>query len=250
MELAWQSARMRWAIASGGAVGVVGLLVLLFRQPTPPPPLTLPQRAADVSLARPTATDRLLSEQTVLRDNAPLFLPTKWNATLAEPKPREPARAFLEAETVKLMFADSNLGLTKNLPQVVALNGKPPAEAKPLDAILADAAGGPLAGFGRSTVKVAPLPARGGLIEVFATATGERVLADSLMANVRPPTDKAWQPVEFLAAVDSIGLVGPLVRQAGSGVEEADAFFRDYLARTHRLGDRLHPGFYRVVVSP
>jgi hypothetical protein len=33
-------------------------------------------------------------------------------------------------------------------------------------------------------------------------------------------------------------------------VEDVDVFLRDYLAGTLRLGERLAPGMYRVIVGP
>jgi hypothetical protein len=56
--------------------------------------------------------------------------------------------------------------------------------------------------------------------------------------------------MEFVAAVDPAGLVGPLVPTVRSGVEEVDNFFQNYLARTLRVGERLAPGFYRICVGP
>jgi hypothetical protein len=76
------------------------------------------------------------------------------------------------------------------------------------------------------------------------------VLAETLPAEVAPPTTKAWQPMEFLAAVDPAGLVGPLVITEDSRVEEVNTYFRKYLAQTYRIGERLPPGFYRIIVGP
>ena len=45
-----------------------------------------------------------------------------------------------------------------------------------------------------------------------------------------------WQPMEFIAAVDPAGLVGPLVPTARSGVDEVDAYFGRYLADTPEGG--------------
>jgi hypothetical protein len=59
-----------------------------------------------------------------------------------------------------------------------------------------------------------------------------------------------WAPLEFLATVEAAGLVAPLTLTGRSGVDEVDAFFRNYLVRTFRLGERLPPGFYRITVSP
>ena len=65
-----------------------------------------------------------------------------------------------------------------------------------------------------------------------------------------PAGQPDWQPAEFLIAVTPAGLLGRPVETVSSDVEDVDVFFRDYLARTLRLGERLPPGFYRVVVGP
>jgi hypothetical protein len=69
--------------------------------------------------------------------------------------------------------------------------------------------------------------------------------------DAKPPAStRPWDPMEFVAAVDAAGLVGPLVPTARSGVDEIDAYFGHYLADTLRVGQRLSPGFYRIVVGP
>jgi hypothetical protein len=46
------------------------------------------------------------------------------------------------------------------------------------------------------------------------------------------------------------GLAGPLVVTESSRVEEVDVHFRRQLRQVFRLGERLAPGVYRVVVGP
>jgi hypothetical protein len=60
--------------------------------------------------------------------------------------------------------------------------------------------------------------------------------------------------MEFLILVSNAGIVGEPVLMTGSRWEEVDeevdAFFRSYLVKTFRLGERLSPGRYRVLVGP
>jgi hypothetical protein len=107
-----------------------------------------------------------------------------------------------------------------------------------------------LTGFGRQERVVERLPARGGFVEVVAAATGERVLAEALPPSMGPVAGKAWEPMELFAAVDAAGLAVPLVVTEGSRVDEVDAHFRKVLAQTYRIGERLPPGFFRIVVGP
>ena len=63
-----------------------------------------------------------------------------------------------------------------------------------------------------------------------------------------------FAPVEYLVAVSSAGIVGDpilLVGSEGEAMDEkVDTFFRSYLVKTFRLGERLNPGRYRVLVGP
>ncbi len=56
--------------------------------------------------------------------------------------------------------------------------------------------------------------------------------------------------MEFLAAVDPAGLVGPPVLMLRSDAADVEAYFGRYLADTLRVGQRLSPGFYRICVGP
>ena len=150
----------------------------------------------------------------------------------------------------KFGFTDSELAVGKNLPPVATINGKSAELATPVDVIAADASGGPLVGFGREPARVAPLGPRVGFIEVYASATGEKVLAELLPVEARPVGGATWEPMELLAAVDPAGLTAPLVVTTSSRHEEVDAHFRDFLARKYRIGERLRPGFYRIIVAP
>jgi hypothetical protein len=70
------------------------------------------------------------------------------------------------------------------------------------------------------------------------------------LADARPPAAAQWRPMEFIAAVDPSGLVGPLVPTSRSGADDVDTYFGHYLADTLRVGQRLAPGFYRITVGP
>ncbi len=177
-----------------------------------------------------------------MRDQTPLFLPTARNAALQPLRRPEAGSALLGQDAVKFSFNEADP--TLRLPAPVVL------PEKPHDAVMEDALPLPLRGFGYGDAQVAPLPARGGIIEVLSARTNQRVWLEVLPAAVRPSGGKAWRPMEFSAAVDTSGLVGALAVTERSDVEEAETFFRNYLARTFRLGERLPPGFYRVLVGP
>lgn len=247
MKATARDEQQRWLIAAGVAAALAGVLVILIQGPRFQAPVGALAGSA-VELQRIAATDVAPSEEAALRDLTPLFLPTEWNASGVRIPQREPEKTFFDRETER--FAFSEMGWSIDLALAVTLNGKPVVAAGPRDILAADNPADDLSGFGRSELKLPTLPARGGLVEIVALGTGRQVLAVELPAQVRPPTDALWAPVEFLAGVDPAGLIAPLRVTTRSGVEEVDGFFRDYLAKTFRLGERLTPGFYRVVVAP
>ncbi len=106
----------------------------------------------------------------------------------------------------------------------------------------------PFAGFGRIDVARPVLPARSGFVEVFLFNGITSVIREPLVNLVLPAPD--FSPVEFVLLVNALGAVGEPVLASGSGIEEVDTFFRNYLVKTFRIGGRLLPGRYRVVVGP
>lgn len=244
-------AKSRWTIAGIGAASAAVLVVGLFmfsRISTLPPPVMNPP--APVKLADPSPANPLVRELTALRDLAPLFLPTDRNATPRRPAGLQTGRTLLEMEATKLSLAEAEFRFERDLPPAATLNGKPVTEARPADTLPGPATEPGALGFGRKDVPLEPVRARGGYLEVVAVGSGKRVLEESLDPSVKPPTEKPWAPVQFLASVNRAGLVGPLILAERSGVEEVDQHFRNFLAQSYRIGQRLPPGIYRIAVGP
>jgi hypothetical protein len=232
-----------WLWAAAGALAIVAAMAALFRAPQAPVPVN---RTGGVAVR--LDAEQALREEAAIFDPAPLFLPTRLNAAPKGVELREPGASFPDY-LPKLGFAELTLKLDSlSLPKPV--NVPPPAATAP-GAVLALPAPGALAlGMGRTDAPVPSLESRGGFVEIIAARDGRRVFANPLVDSARPPGGKPWQPLEFVAAVDAAGLVGPLVPMARSGVEEVDNFFQNYLARSLRVGERLPPGFYRICVGP
>jgi hypothetical protein len=225
------------AAAAGLAAAIA--IALLFRAPraSPAAPAKPPVRPT-VGLA---SMDPALSEEAVLFDPTPLFLPTEWNSTRKELPRREPGDEFTGYPD-KPAFGEDELAI--GLPPPIAV----PAHLS--DALEAYPPGTPFLGFGRTGYRPPVLPDRGAYVEIVAAGTGRLVLAKALL-DAQPPGNGTWlQPLEFLVAVDPAGLVGPPVLTVRSGSEEVNGYFRHYLAETLRVGDRLAPGFYRISVGP
>jgi len=240
--------KRRWTVSALGALVVVVVALMLVRVPDAPLPTRAPPKP--VVQVAPRAT---VHEQTMMLDLAPLFLPTKYNATFREKDLplHEPGESFLDRAALPPAQGDTDRNLTENLPPVATLRGQPLAKARPLDALSLEGTGALALGFGRDNAPVQPLASRGGCVQVTMLTSGERMLTENLSIEARPPVDKAWQPVEFFAAIDAAGLVGPLtLGPPGSGVDEVDSYLRNFLAQTWRVGERLPPGFYRISVTP
>jgi hypothetical protein len=237
-----------WALAAGAAA-VVGLVVLaLFHAPPVSLPTAVPAPAA-IPLRSVSEKDARLSEEAQMRDLAPLFLPTERNARVDLLPRREPGGSLLVADGAKHFFREGGWDFAANLPPLAPGLSAVEGENVPVDLILGRSTTAPLLGFGRSAAEVPAFAARGAYVEVAST-DGRRVLSEALPVTAAPQTDKLWQPLEFLAAVDAAGLVAPLSFASRSGVEEVDAHYRNYLVRTFRIGERLAPGFYRITVAP
>ncbi|HEY1765543.1 MAG TPA: hypothetical protein VGF85_11515, partial [Opitutaceae bacterium] len=165
--------------------------------------------------------------------------PSAFSSSRVDYQPREPGGAF-GGFAFKKVYSDSRLDLY--LPPATAVPASPAAlgEAPP---------GDPFIGFGRAEIILQPLAKRGAYVEITEAGTGRKVL-DVALADASPPSSLPWQPMEFLAAVDTAGLVGPLSPISRSGVDEVDGYFGRYLSDVFRLGQRLAPGLYRVSVGP
>ena len=250
-----RESRRVWVMATVVAVLVVAGVVALFR----PPGATPPRRGVMVkpTVEIPPSGASALDERAVFKDPGPLFLPTRWNCVPPKMEGNEPKGEFAGYEA-KYAFSVNDLNL--NLPPATQVP-KSPAEA-----VVRNQPGNPFMGLGRADVQVSQVPARWAFVEVLASPGGRRVLAQPLSdpaamkAASQLLRDGSWRPMEFLAAVSPDGLVGriaPVLRpDEGSGDPflqlpgESLAMLENYLAEKLRLGDRLPPGFYRILIGP
>lgn len=228
----------RWIYATAGALMVLVILAALFRAPGTrvaafKPVQTPPKAVKLVSLKR---------NEAALSDPTPLFLPTEWNAgqnALPANTQREPGGSF-QGYPAKLAFAEAELKL--NFPAAVVV------PARPADALASDRSGLAYLGLGQADHPIGQLIARKAFIEILEAGNGQRQLAQPLTGASLP--DGAWQPMEFLIAVDTAGLVGPPILTESSRVAAVDGYFQNYLVKTLHAGQRLAPGFYRVCIGP
>jgi hypothetical protein len=191
------------------------------------------------------AGDQVLREQADLFDPTPLFFPTEWNfgqRPLRESLRRQPGQIFGSFEP-KVEFGEQGIKVY-GVETMVA--------PEKLADVLVQGNEAPFAGMGQLDVVRPELAARSGFLEVRALLDGKIIIAQVLSGLSLPRLDFA--PVEYLVAVSSAGIVGDpilLVGSEGEAMDEkVDTFFRSYLVKTFRLGERLNPGRYRVLVGP
>ena len=233
-----------WLSATIGAAAIVLLVLSLFRVPVLEQSSDhIPKTVEPRQLELASRGNELLIEEVGLRDPTPLFLPTPWNASedaLAMSAPREPGGSFQDYAP-HFNFPASEL--TLELPATSRL----PTRAADVFAI--DETGRSLFGFGEIADDVRPLPVRDGFIEIVGAADGA-VLMRQPLVEIRPPERGTWQPMEFLVAIDSAGVVGPPVLTESSRAADVDSFFKDYIVKVLQIGSRLTPGFYRINIGP
>jgi hypothetical protein len=211
------------------------------------PPAGLVKAPVKPSFVRVTGvigagTDRVMRERAELLDPTPLFFPTDRNygqRPLPRHLDRQPGQVFGSFESRPIFEEGQKL-------KIYGLEASPAPEK--LSDVLVQGNEAPFAGMGRIDSPRPALPARAAFLEVRGLGQKKAVIAQPLTEISAPRLD--YGPLEFLITVGSAGLVGDPVLTSGSGWEEVDAFFRTYLVRTFRVGERLDPGRYRVLVGP
>ena len=230
------------AVAVGIAVHAAALLLLRVR--TEESSLRVAKRPLVTMLPeRPVEGDAVTRERFVLLDPEPLFAPTKWNAgsrPLPEDLQRQPGGGG-ELFRPQLVFS----------PERLAPIFDPPLTA-PTRAVaaLAGASATRWESFARRDQAVGAMEARDAAIEVHALRDGGIVWQEALRGLPELVRNRDWEPAEFSVAVAASGEVGAPSLAISSKIEAIDAFFRVFIAKNFHLGERLPPGFYRVMVGP
>ncbi len=270
MSVSANGTERRWAWAAAGAAVIVLGVLWLFSLALPPAPVNTVRPGPQIGLQK-LAPGSALTDEATLLDPRPLFLPTEWNATQMDVAPPDPGGSFQSSPfPAKLSFVELDLRLGR-LPANAA--GKPADAAKlqnsvdlpdpvtvpasPAEALSSGGLGTLLIGFGRSDSSVVALPPRGAVVEIVRGDTGgpalhtaEMAQVEALAAVAHPPGNRAWGPMEFAAEINAAGLAAPLMMTTRSGAEDVDVYFKNFLVRTLRIGERLRPGFYRISVGP
>ena len=234
-----------WLWTSVAVVIVFVGAMALVRTPEPPAPRRPMESAprSQVGLTRldEKSADAVTREEAVFRDPTPLFLPTLWNAG-AEVGPRVPTTG------PEGRFPDYAAKWVNPATELPVWFNPTPVPAFPTAGLRVGERSNPFGAVGRRETAIEPVPERLGFVDVLQTATGRRVLAMPLTLVGGAPTAD-WQPLELLVGVDRAGWVDAAV-VSSSGVDEWDRFLRRFIEKDFHLGQRVAPGFYRVVVGP
>ena len=204
--------------------------------------ITLPfVRLAGVGLG---SDEQIMRERSELFDSAPLFFPTEWNFS-QRPLPasmrKQPGQIF-ESFGANLTMGEQDL-------KSYGSNSSPPER---LSDVLAQGNAAPFVGMGQRDTIHDVLTQRGIYIEVVNLADGKTLIInqDNDLNNI----NLNIKPMVFLVAISNSGLIGDPILVPELGREDVDdevaAFFRSYLVKSFRLGERLNAGRYRVVIGP
>ena len=234
------------------------LVVRIVRMPAPQARRAQAGAAASLNLVPLDAgqRDRILSEEARLFDPAPLFLPTRYNAsqidetTIARHEPGESLPLFKPG----FVFSDGTFS--------IAFHDPYPGPAQPVDVLDYGITQTPYAPFGRAGHPEKPLAARMAQVEIIQVKTGRTLLTlplapvsapaalpDALAAGWNP---LELDPLEFFVELDVAGLVGSPALVQSSRSTAVDDFFANYLVQNLRIGAHreLGAGFYLLRIGP
>ena len=244
MKIAGIKFRRRFFVGLGLVVAVTGIWVYWSRSNLPQIGSgTAGQPGAFVRIAGEGQgiSDKLMEERAEYFDPTPLFLPTAKNfqqRALPARVVKQPGQVFRDFDP-KTNFAESAL------PDYGAVDE---ATGNSLPEVLGSGNVAPFAGFGRVDPVLQPLARRGCCIEIKSLKDGVLSVFESLNDPDLPQVENG--PVEFIVGITSAGLLGDPVVVSGSGKDEVDAKLKDYLVSVYRIGERLLPGRYEVLIGP
>lgn len=220
------AATASWWLWTSSVVSVIPAKPVVVRQPS-------------IVLAAPRKGpgDNALREQAEYLDPTPYFFPTKWNFA-PENIIRQPGQIFSWIEP-KFVFSDQN---------IKSYSAEFVTEAANLAEIVRSGNEAPFAGMGERERNTVPLVERGGFLEISRLGDGQTVIAQKL--EKIPGIDSDFSPLEFLISVGAAGLNADPVLMSGPGREQIEVFLRTYLAKSFRVGERLAPGRYRILIGP
>jgi hypothetical protein len=226
------SEKLRW-LAAGFATTIIGFGLLFWFEV----PSASTDHAAGSSRFETLVVQRVVADEAALLDKTPLFLPTSWNTSIKDVS--LPATVFADFPSAfAYKEGDHSFGVFRSDQE--GLNGAILDIEGPNSAFLS---------FGQKAQNLQVTRRAVGYLEVYSAKDGIAVIREALTLDL-PPGTINWSPIELMAVVSAAGLVGPPVSITLSGLEEVDLYFADFLVKVFRIGEKLSPGVYRIVVGP
>jgi hypothetical protein len=233
----------------GGTALVAVLLVLgglgLVEMPKADPRVTeIDEKPTRIAIAQLSEHDEnsLAESQLLLQDPTPLFLPTEFNSGKVRPPRKEEQSLGTSFSSIpaKMLFGDTDIQLA--LPEVVSI----PERA--LDLVIGGEHQVKFTELARENPKGDPLSSRQGYLKVLSFTSGSELWSQEISGGALEFELEA--PWEFVVAVNRAGLMSfPAVVNAGEGALIDIAQITEVL-REKRLGARLDPGIYRILLGP
>ena len=233
--------RRVWVGLAAACLGVGGWVVWTRERQVVPTNESRPKQPfVQLAGAGTAAGDRLLQEKAKLLDPTPLFFPTEWNYG------QQPLQ-LANRKQLGQFFGSFPPKQTIDEQNITSYGAETPVVPEKLADVLAQGNEAPFAGMGQIDRTLTSLPVRSGYLEVSDLKNGDNIESKPLNGLSLPRADFA--PLEFLVVIEAAGLIGEPLLMTPSGWEEVDSFFRSYLVKSYRLGERLRPGRYRVVIG-
>jgi hypothetical protein len=226
--------KLRWLAAACGAAVIGFGLLFWFEAPS-----ASSNQAAGSLRHEPLVVQRVVAEEAALLDKTPLFLPTEWNTSIKDVSLPKTGGVFADFPPA---FAhkegDHSFGVLRSDQE--GLRGAILNLERPNSAFLS---------FGQKAQSLQVTPKAVGHLEVYSAKDGIVVIREALTLDL-PPETINWSPIELMAVVSAAGLVGPPISITRSGRDEVDLYFADFLVKVFRIGEKLSPGVYQIVVGP
>jgi hypothetical protein len=228
------SEKLRW-LAAGVATTIIGFgLLFWFEVPSAPT-----DHAAGSSPLETLVVQRVVADEAALLDKTPLFLPTSWNTSIKDVSLPATGGVFADFPSAfAFKEGDHSFGVLRADQE--GFNGAILNVEGPNSAFLS---------FGQEAQNLQVTRRAVGYLEVYSAKDGIAVILEALTLDL-PSGTINWSPIELMAVVSAAGLVGPPISITRSGLEEVDLYFADFLVKVFRIGEKLSPGVYRIVVGP
>jgi hypothetical protein len=228
------SEKLRW-LAAGFATTIIGFGLLFWFEV----PSASTDHGAGSSPLETLVVQRVVADEAALLDKTPLFLPTSWNTSIKDVSLPATGGVFADFPSAfAFNEGDHSFGVLRADQE--GFNGAILNVEGPNSAFLS---------FGQKAQNLQVTRRAVGYLEVYSAKDGIAVIREALTLDL-PSGTINWSPIELMAVVSAAGLVGPPISITRSGLEEVDLYFADFLVKVFRIGEKLSPGVYRIVVGP